>query len=220
MQPLAKSFEAAICDTDRAEALRIVQLALSQGVTAETLLFDLVLPTVRKTMRSVSENREVSLAQHFMTSQIAAELAAWRTPRLRKKPEPGGRLVIGTSQGDFHGLGKTIVTGCLQAYGFEVIDLGLNVAPQVFVDRAISESASVIGISSMMVHTALGESGSRKVRGILRERGLERRIKILVGGAPYRHDPQLFRMVQADAWAEDGLRAVSVLQDLLREVKP
>jgi methanogenic corrinoid protein MtbC1 len=58
------------------------------------------------------------------------------------------------------------------------------------------------------------------VRELLRERGLEERIRIVVGGAPYRFDEQLYKTVGADAWAADGISAGKVIIDLIREVKP
>jgi methanogenic corrinoid protein MtbC1 len=102
----------------------------------------------------------------------------------------------------------------------EVTDLGLNVAPERFVDEALAHDAQVIGISSMMVHTATGENGCRRVRQILKERGVEDRIRIAVGGAPYRFDPELYRNVGADAWADNGITAGRVITDLIREVRP
>jgi len=83
----------------------------------------------------------------------------------------------------------------------------------------ICRSLQVNAISAMMVHTARGENGCRKVRQILSERGLEERIKVAVGGAPYRFDPELYRTVGADAWAENGITAGRVITDLIREVR-
>lgn len=68
----------------------------------------------------------------------------------------------------------------------------------------------------MMIHTARGERGCLAVRRLLRERGLEGRLKIAVGGAPYRFDPDLWRVVQADAWAENGLAAGQVIAALVK----
>ena len=101
----------------------------------------------------------------------------------------------------------------------EVVDLGLNVAPERFVDEALAHDAQVIAISSMMVHTARGDGGCRRVRQILKERGLEDRVRIAVGGAPYRFDPGLYKSVGADAWAENGIEAGRVISDLIREVR-
>lgn len=68
----------------------------------------------------------------------------------------------------------------------------------------------------MMVHTTLGEGGCLKVRRILKERGLEDQIKIIVGGAPYNFDPELYTMVQADAWCKNALEAGKVVSSLIR----
>jgi methanogenic corrinoid protein MtbC1 len=119
-----------------------------------------------------------------------------------------------------HSLGKRIVMGCLKALMVETIDLGVNVTAQRFVDEAVAHDAQVIAISAMMVHTATGDHGALEVRKLLHERGLEDRIRIIVGGAPYRFDGELFKHVGADAWASDGVSAGKVIVDLIREVKP
>lgn len=213
-------FREALADTDVAEALRLVREYHEAGLAAEVLLFEVVLPAVDDSVCGVVEGMGGSLAQHFMTSQIAAQVADWLLPRFRGDEGVPGRMVLGTAAGDFHGLGKTIVSGCLRAHRFQVFDLGLNVSAARFVDEAVAREASVIGISSMMVHTALGEGGCRGVRRLLRERGLEGRIRIIVGGAPYRHDPGLFRAVEADACAGNGAEAVAAVRALMKEVAP
>lgn len=212
-------YNEAIMDTDRDKALQVVREALELGITPEEVVFEVVVPAIELMMKSISENRGVSLAQHFMAAQIASEVVDEMVPLFQKAPEIIGGVVIGTSQGDFHGLGKRIVSGCLKAMMIEVTDLGLNVAPERFVDEALAHGAQVIGISSMMVHTAQGENGCRRVRQILKERGVEDRIRIAVGGAPYRFDPELYRSVGADAWAENGIEAGRVISDLIREVR-
>jgi methanogenic corrinoid protein MtbC1 len=212
-------YNEAIMDTDRDRALQVVRDALNQGITPEEVVFQVVVPAIELMMKSISENQGVSLAQHFMAAQIASEVVDEMIPQFTKTPEIVGKVVIGTSQGDFHGLGKRIVSGCLKAMMVEVIDLGLNVAPERFVDEAFAQDAQVIAISSMMVHTATSENGCRQVRQLLKERGLEERIKIAVGGAPYRFDKGLYITVGADAWAENGVTASRVIIDLIREVR-
>jgi len=77
----------------------------------------------------------------------------------------------------------------------------------------------VIGISSMMLHTARGDHGCIEVREILKQRGLEHKIKIIVGGAPYRYDPELYKIVHADSWAENGIEAGKIVAQLIAEVQ-
>jgi methylmalonyl-CoA mutase cobalamin-binding domain/chain len=215
---IIQAYNEAIFDTDRDRALNVVHDAIAQGVTPEDIVFKVVFPAIEAMIKSISENFDANLAQHFMTSQIGAEVVEKMIPLFKKSPEATGSVVIGTSLGDFHGLGKRIVIGCLSALMIDVTDLGLNVVPERFVDEAVAHSAHVIGISSMMVHTARGENGCLKVRQILKERGLEDRIKIAVGGAPYRYDKNLYRVVKADGWAENGISAGKVILDLIKEV--
>ncbi len=220
MEEFIRQYNEAVLDTDRNQALQVIREALAAGVTPEQVVFGIVVPAIESMIPNLKGPQGISLAQHFMASQIAAEVTDEMMSRFAEPPAFVGRMVIGTSSGDFHGLGKRIVSGCLKALMIDVTDLGLNVDAQRFVDEALARDASVIGISSMMVHTARGENGSRGVRRILRERGLENRIKIIVGGAPYRYDHELFRDVEADAWAENALEAGSVVKRLMSEVPP
>lgn len=213
------AYSEAIYDTDRDRALQVVHDALAEGVSPEDIVFKIVSPSLEMMVRAISESDTANLAQHFLASQIGADITEEMMARFRQAPRTVGSVVIGTSQGDFHGLGKRIVAGCLKASVIEVIDLGTNVPPERFVEEAVSRSAQVIAVSSMMVHTARSENGCLGVRRILRERGLEDRIKVVVGGAPYRFDPELYRVVQADAWAENGIAAGEIIARLIEEVQ-
>lgn len=213
------AFNEAIFDTDRQRALRVIQDAEQNGIPPEDIVFKVVVPSIHIMMKSTSERRTPSIAQHFVAAQIASEVTEAMVTRFARSPEIIGRVVIGTSVGDMHGLGKRIVSGCLKALMIEVIDLGLNVPAERFVDEAVAQNADVIGVSSMMVHTARGPSAALGVRRILKERALEQRIKLAVGGAPYRFDHDLFRTVGADAWAEDGIIAGTVISALIKEVR-
>ena len=217
---IIKAYNEAIYDTDRDQALRVVHDAVAAGVSPEDIVFRVVLPAMDLMVKAISQDNGASLAQHYMTAQIADAVTTEMVAKFRKAPEAAGRVVIGTAEGDLHTLGKRIVTGCLKARMIEVTDLGVNVPAERFVDEAVARSAPIIAISAMMVHTAKGERGCAGVRGLLRERGLERSIKIIVGGAPYRFDRDLFRTVGADGWADDGVTAGKVIADLIKEVKP
>lgn len=217
---LLDSYIAALFDTDKIRALQIVDEALARGVTPETIIDDLVIPGIERMIGGLLSDELVTLSQHFLASQIAEEVTDRLIPRFTVSPSMKGTVILGTSFGDFHGLGKKIVGGCLKARMYRVIDLGINVPPERFVQEALAHDADVIGVSSMMVHTATGEKGPRRVRTLLREQGLESRISLIVGGAPYRFHPDLYREVGADAWGESAGDAPQVIARLLGERRP
>jgi trimethylamine corrinoid protein len=219
IENIIKAYNEAVYETDKEAAFEVVNDALEQGMSAEEIVFKVVIPAVEEMMSLIVKDPDANLAQHFMTAQIAAEVTEKMLLLFKSPPESIGCIVMGTAAGDLHSLGKRIVMGCLKALMVEVIDLGVNVTAQKFVDAAIEHNAQVIGISAMMVHTAMGEHGCPEVRQLLRERGLEDKIKIIVGGAPYRFDDNLYKNVGADAWASDGVSAAKVIVDLIKEVK-
>jgi len=214
------SYLTALFDTDKAAALRIVQEALDGGLTPEQVIFEVIIPGMERMIGGMISDNLVTLSQHFLASQIAEEVTDRLIPLFATVPEVQGHVVIGTSHGDFHGLGKKIVIGCLKARMFQVTDLGINVAPEKFVEQALAVGAEVIAISSMMVHTATGERGPKRVRQMLREQGLEDRLRIIVGGAPYRFHENLYLEVGADAWGDTAAQAPEIVARLVREVRP
>ena len=220
LRALAKAYNEALFDTDRERAVEIVRKAIAEGISPEDVLFNIIVPGIDFLGELASREGNINLEQPFMAAQIAELTTQEVLTKFKYAPEIKGRVVIGTSQGDFHGLGKKIVTGCLKAHMIEVIDLGLDVTPERFVEESLAHEAQVIAISSMMVHTARGENGCLKVRQIVRERNLEGKIKIAVGGAPYRFDHDLYRTVQADGWAENGLEAAKLITELIKKVQP
>jgi len=216
---IIKEYNEAVFETDKDAAFEVVDKALATGLSAEDVVFRVVIPAVEEMMADITRDPDANLAQHFMTAQIAAEVTEKMLVKFAHPPEIIGRVVIGTAAGDLHSLGKRIVMGCLKALMVEVDDLGVNVPAEKFVDAAVAGNAQVIAVSAMMVHTATGENGARKVRALLKERGLENRIKIVVGGAPYRFDNELYKTVGADGWAADGIAAGKMIVDLIRAGK-
>lgn len=219
LERIIKAYNEAVFETDKDAAFEVINEAMAQGLTAEDVVFKVVIPAVEEMMADITRNPDANLAQHFMTAQIAAEVTERMLEKFKYPPEIIGRVVIGTAAGDLHSLGKRIVMGCLKALMVEVVDLGVNVSAEKFVDEAVAHDAQVIAVSAMMVHTATGENGCRKVREILGQRGLEEKIKIVVGGAPYRFDESLYKSVGADGWAADGITASRMIIDLIRAVK-
>ncbi len=209
------AYNEAVFDTDRDQAFHVIHQAIAQGVTPEEIVFQVVIPAMELMIKSISEDFDANLAQHFMASQIASQVTDEMVAQFKTSPHTLGTVIIGTSHGDMHTLGKRIVGGCLRSLMINVVDLGVNVAAERFVEAAIEHDAGVIAISSMMMHTARSEFGCTQVREILKQRQLEDKIKLVVGGAPYRWDANLYKIVQADAWAEDGVTAAKIIKELI-----
>jgi len=216
---MIKAFDEALLDTDRTRAREVVDAAIKQGASPEDIVFKVVIPAINRMIKAMSEDLDANLAQNFMTSQIAVEITDAMIEHFKMPPEKIGRVIIGTSSGDLHTLGKRIVIGCLKSQMVDVIDLGTDVKAEKFVQEALVKKAQVIAISSMMMHCAKSQDGCSKVRQLLKEKGLEGKIKVIVGGAPYRYDPNLYKVVGADACADDGITAGKVILDMIKETR-
>ena len=121
-----------------------------------------------------------------------------------------GKIVIGSVQGDLHDIGKNLVGIMLTGAGFEVIDLGSDVAPERFVETASAEGAAVIGMSALLTTTM---SVMKQVVELARQSGLSEQVKIIVGGAPV--SQQFADEIQADAYGFDAANAVDRIKMLV-----
>jgi 5-methyltetrahydrofolate--homocysteine methyltransferase len=114
-------------------------------------------------------------------------------------------------QGDLHDIGKNLVGIMLAGAGFEVVDLGNDVAPQRFVDAACQHGAAVIGLSALLTTTM---PVMKDVVELVKARGLQDRIKVIVGGAPV--SDAWARLIGADAYGYDAASAVERVRALVR----
>ena len=120
-----------------------------------------------------------------------------------------GKVVIGSVQGDLHDIGKNLVGILLKGAGFEVTDLGSDVPPSRFVETAVGEDASVIGMSALLTTTM---PVMKNVVDLLRDRGLDG-IKTIVGGAPV--SEEFAGSIGADAYGFDAANAVERVKRLV-----
>jgi len=121
-----------------------------------------------------------------------------------------GTVVIGTVEGDIHEIGKSLVGTMLSAAGFQVHDLGVDVAPVEFVRQVQETEANVVGLSALLTTTMLNQEA---VIEALEEAGLREQIKVIIGGAPT--GPEWARTIGADAYAENANEAVERVKELL-----
>lgn len=121
-----------------------------------------------------------------------------------------GKVVIGSVKGDLHDIGKNLVGIMLEGAGFEVVDLGTDVAPERFVDEAVSRGAGVIGMSALLTTTM---PVMRDVTALLKGRGLLGKIRVVIGGAPV--SDAYCREIGADAYCFDAANSVETVKKLL-----
>lgn len=122
-----------------------------------------------------------------------------------------GRFVIGTVQGDIHDIGKNFVVSMLTAAGFEVYDLGIDVPPKKFVEKALEVKADLIGSSAFMTTTILFQ---KDIERELKKAGLKGKFRTLVGGSAT--NLRWAEEIGANAWAKDALEAVKKAKGLMR----
>jgi 5-methyltetrahydrofolate--homocysteine methyltransferase len=131
-------------------------------------------------------------------------------PLLLKEGIPSlGKVVLGSVQGDLHDIGKNLVGIMLKGAGFEVIDLGYDVAPERFVENARVHNAPVIGMSALLTTTM---PAMKKVVDLLKKEGLNGRVKTIVGGAPV--SAKFAAEIGADAHGYDAASAVERVKSL------
>jgi len=187
----------------------LTKKAIEDGVQAAAILDDGLIAG----MSVVGERfrvRDIFLPDVLLAARAMYAGMELLKPLLVKEGVPSrGKVVIGSVRGDLHDIGKNLVGIMLRGAGFEVIDLGNDVAPEEFVDRAAEEGAPVIGMSALLTTTM---SGMKSVVELVRQRGLSDKIKVIIGGAPL--SDQFAREIGADAYGYDAANAVERVKSL------
>lgn len=198
---------------ERGEDARVSELvrdALNQSTPPDAVLNDGLLAG----MARVGEQfrlREIFLPDVLMAAKAMYAGLNLLKPLLAREGVPtAGRVVLGTVKGDLHDIGKNLVAIMLEGAGFEVIDLGNDVAPERFVHAAEEHGASVIGLSALLTTTM---TGMKDVVDLVRTRGLAGRVRVIVGGAPVSED--WAREIGADAYGYDAANAVDRVRALI-----
>ena len=191
---------------------RLTQQAIDSGLTPQRILDDGLLAGM-----AVVGNK-FKVHEIFLPDVLLAARAMYcgldiLKPHLVKEAVLSrGKIVLGTVQGDLHDIGKNLVGIMLKGAGFEVIDLGNDVSPEKFVDTAIEEKAPIIGLSALLTTTM---PMMKNVVELVRGRGLQDRIKVIVGGAPV--SDAWARQIGADAYGYDAASAVERVRALARK---
>ncbi len=205
LQKIASSLYAGEAD----QVAESVQSALDQGMSAnEVLQAGLIagMDQVGKDFKAgdlfVPEVLIAARAMHAGMNVLRPLLAASGAPS-------AGKYIIGTVKGDLHDIGKNLVKMMVEGAGFEVIDLGTDVAPEKFVAAVREHQPRLVGLSALLTTTMMGMKTTVEA---LQAAGLRDSVKIMIGGAPVTE--AFAKQVGADAYAPDAATAVDVARGL------
>ena len=203
----------AIVDLDEPRALDLADEMLKSGVDPVEIL-----ERCRKGMSIVGERFESGdffLSEMIMAAEIFNQIMEQIRPRLKKFiSESRGKIVIGTVEGDVHDIGKNIVIALLEAEGFDVVDLGVDVSPRRFVEAIREHEPDIVGMSSLL--TVALESTKRTVDAIT-EAGLRDKVKVIVGGG--RIDSHAADYIKPDASTDNAAQGVKLCAKLMGGVE-
>ena len=159
------------------------------------------------------KNHEIYLPDVLLAAKAMYAGMDKLKPLLLKEGIPSrGKVVLGSVQGDLHDIGKNLVGIMLKGAGFEVVDLGTDVAPETFIEAARTHHAAVIGMSALLTTTM---PAMKKVIDRVAEGGLAGQVKVIVGGAPVSGDFAV--EIGADAHGYDAANAVERVKALVGE---
>src|SRR3972149_10204984 len=174
-----QALAAAVIKGDQKTAVEITKAALSEGTAAKSVLDEGLIAGMDVIGARFKKN-EVYIPEVLIAGRAMKMAMAILEPELVKAGvEPVGKLLIGTAQGDLHDIGKNLVAMMLKGAGFEVIDLGVDISPEKFVEQAKASKAQLIGISALLTTTM---PAMEKTIAALKKGGVS--AKVMIGGAP------------------------------------
>jgi corrinoid protein of di/trimethylamine methyltransferase len=200
----------AILTGNAKKAAEITTAALAAKTDASELVQKYMIPAMDEVGRRFECNEyfvpELLIAARAM--KTALELI---TPHLvASGAQPMGRVVIGTVQGDLHDIGKNLVASMLEGGGFQVIDLGVDVPAEKFVEAAKEKDGTILALSALLTTTM---TMMKNVIDALDKAGIRSKVKVMVGGAPITQ--QYANEIGADGFSDNASAAVAVARKLV-----
>jgi 5-methyltetrahydrofolate--homocysteine methyltransferase len=195
---ILKSIEDAVVRRNIDEVKELTQKALDQKIPPGDILSKGLIKGL-ETIGRLFECQEIFVPELLMAGMAMTDALAILKPAMVKSDVPPvGKMVIGTVEGDVHDIGKNIVSMMFTGSGFQVTDLGIDVAAQKFVETVEKEKPDILALSCLYTPTRLT---MHDVIRLLKEKNLRNKVKIIIGGAPI--DQNFADMVGADGYAPD-----------------
>ena len=201
---------AAVIEGEAQEIEKLVEQALEGGKTAQEILDEGLIPAMDHVGMGM-KNGSLFIPEVLLSARVMqAALKILKPVFLERGGKMKGRVLLGTVKGDIHNLGKNLVNVMLKGAGFDVIDLGVDVSTEKFVDAVNSEKAQLVGMSALLTVTM---PYMRTTIEALEEAGLKGKVKTIIGGACVTQ--QYADEIGADGYAENAGAAVGKARELL-----
>lgn len=198
----------AVIKGDQNTAMDITKSALADGTAAKSILNEGLIAGMDIVGKRF-KNNEVYIPEVLISARAMKMAMQILEPELVKAGvQPVGKLLIGTVKGDLHDIGKNLVAMMLKGAGFDVIDLGVDVTPEKFVEQVKAANVHLVGMSALLTTTMPGMESTVKA---LKDSGVP--VKIMIGGAPVTQE--YAEKIGADGYAADAASAVDTAKSLV-----
>lgn len=211
-EEIFKQASDAIIKGDAAKAVEVAKQGLDAGINPLMLMEGGFIPGINK-VGDLFETGKI-----FLPGLVYSATAMEKATEILNAAIPSedatvsGKVVVGTVEGDVHDIGKTIVVALFKANGFDVLDLGRDVAIGRFIEEAEKFGADIIGSSTLLTTTMVGQ---KELEEELKKSGLKDKYKTIVGGAPVTQ--RWANRIGADAYAQDAIDGIKKVKQLLAE---
>lgn len=199
----------AVFSGNRDATVSAVRALIEAGIEPDAILYDGMIPSIQEVGRQFEQGKAFVPEMLVAARAMQGGLDLLKPLLAQNNIEPLARAVIGTVKSDIHDIGKNMVAMMWEGAGFEVVDLGVNVPPQKFVD-AVQNGARLVGISALLTTTMTNIPVTIQA---LKDAGLRDQVKIMIGGAPI--TAEFAAEIGADGYAADANKAVTVARALL-----
>ena len=192
------------------EVSAYVQAALDAPIDPGVILNEGMISAMQEVGRLFEEGEYFVPEMLISARAMQTGLALLKPHLVQANVQSAGKVIIGTVKGDLHDIGKNLVAMMLEGAAFEIIDLGVDVSPDKFVEAVKTHQPAIVGLSALLTTTM---PNMKTTIEALKTAGLRDQVKVIIGGAPvteaYASD------IGADGFATDASRAVTVTKSLI-----
>ena len=207
---MLEELKRAVLSGDDERAAELTKKALEEGIEPGKVLNEALIPAMEIVGREYEEGERYVPEMLISAEAMKAAMEVLRPRLVETGVRLKGKVVIGTVEGDLHDIGKNLVAMMLEGAGFEVIDLGVEVTAERFIQAVREHKPDVLGMSALLTTTMIHMP---EVIEALKEAGLREEVKVIVGGAPVTQE--YAEKIGADGYAPDAANAVAVVKKLL-----